>query len=178
MALVEYNPFRGLDRFFDQFAQMASGDSRLMPMDLYRDGDDFVARMDLPGVDPSSIDIDVHDNVLTVRAERKANGVKHDEHSGWVSRERSYGSFARQLSLDSSLDVSRISADYTDGELVITIPVAEEAKPQKIQVTQGQHRAVTVGDSKTDTTDAKAETSTDAKAAPEPMGPSEPEHHN
>lgn len=148
MALVEYNPFRGLDRFFDQFSQMAAGDSRLMPMDVYRDGDNYVVKMDLPGVDPKSIDIDVNDNLLTVRAERKSADVKHDEHSGWVSRERSYGSFARQLSLDSGLDVSKIGADYTDGELVITIPVAEEAKPQKIQVTQGQHQAVTVGENK------------------------------
>jgi len=99
--------------------------------------------MDLPGVDPASIDIDVNDNVLTVRAERTAQDVKHDEHSGWVSRERSYGSFARQLSLDSGLDASRISADYTNGELVITIPVADQAKPQKIQVTHGQQQVGT-----------------------------------
>ncbi|AZZ40418.1 Hsp20/alpha crystallin family protein [Acidipropionibacterium jensenii] len=143
MALVEVNPFRGLDRFFDQFAQLATGDAKLMPMDVYRDADNYVAKMDLPGVDPDSIDIDVNDNVLTVRAERTAQDVKHDEHSGWVSRERSYGSFARQLSLDSGLDASRISADYTNGELVITIPVADQAKPQKIQVTHGQQQVGT-----------------------------------
>ncbi|AZZ42931.1 Hsp20/alpha crystallin family protein [Acidipropionibacterium jensenii] len=143
MALVEVNPFRGLDRFFDQFAQLATGDAKLMPMDVYRDADNYVAKMDLPGVDPASIDIDVNDNVLTVRAERTAQDVKHDEHSGWVSRERSYGSFARQLSLDSGLDASRISADYTNGELVITIPVADQAKPQKIQVTHGQQQVGT-----------------------------------
>lgn len=143
MALVEANPFRGLDRFFDQFAQLATGDAKLMPMDVYRDADNYVAKMDLPGVDPASIDIDVNDNVLTVRAERTAQDVMHDEHSGWVSRERSYGSFARQLSLDSGLDASRISADYTNGELVITIPVADQAKPQKIQVTHGQQQVGT-----------------------------------
>lgn len=143
MALVEVNPFRGLDRFFDQFAQLATGDAKLMPMDVYRDADNYVAKMDLPGVDPASIDIDVDNNVLTVRAERKSEEVTHDEHSGWVSRERSYGSFARQLSLDSGLDAGKISADYNNGELVITIPVAEQAKPQKIQVTHGQRQVGT-----------------------------------
>lgn len=111
-------------------------------MDVYHDNDTYTVTMDLPGVDPSSIDIDVNNGVLTVNAERKAQDVKHDENSGWVSRERSYGTFARQVSLDTSLDTSNIKADYTDGELTVTIPVAEEAKPQKVQVTQGQHKAV------------------------------------
>ncbi len=162
MALVEVNPFRGLDRFFDQFAQMAAGDSKLMPMDVYRDADNYVAKMDLPGVDPASIDIDVNDNVLTVRAERTSQDVKHDEHSGWVSRERSYGSFARQLSLDTGLDASKISADYSNGELVITIPVAEQAKPQKIQVTHGQGQ---VGTGAKASVDAKDTSSADTASA-------------
>ena len=165
MALVEYNPFRGLDSFFNQFTPMAGGDQRLMPMDVYREGDTYVAKMDLPGVDPKSIDIDVNDNVLTVRAERKAADVKHDEHSGWVSRERQYGSFARQLSLDNGLDVSGISADYTDGELVVKIPVAEEAKPRKVQVSQGQHEAVTVGSGKTEKTEQTAEATKETQKA-------------
>lgn len=165
MALVEVNPFRGLDRFLDQFAQLATGDAKLMPMDVYRDADTYVAKMDLPGVDPASIDIDVDKNVLTVRAERKSEEVTHDEHSGWVSRERSYGSFARQLTLDSGLDASRISADYTNGELVITIPVAEQATPQRIQVTHGQRQVATGASTDVTTADATTASTEDDQPA-------------
>ena len=131
-----YNPFRDMDRLFNQVARAVAVDGRTMPMDLYRHGDVFTVKMDLPGVDPASIDIDVDDRVLTVRAERSAEVVDAtQEKDGWVSRERSYGTYARQISLGTGLDLGRIEATYTDGVLTLTIPVAEEAKPRKISVT-------------------------------------------
>ena len=129
-----YNPFRDLDRIFNTVTRTVASDVR-MPMDLYRDGDTFVVKMDLPGVDPKSIDIDVDDRTLTVRAERAAEKVDTAEKSGWVSRERSFGTYARQISLGSGLDLGKIEASYVDGVLTLTIPVAEEAKPRKINVT-------------------------------------------
>ncbi|MDR2975287.1 MAG: Hsp20/alpha crystallin family protein [Propionibacteriaceae bacterium] len=129
------NPFREMDRLFNQVSRTAASDSLLMPMDLYRKGDAFTVKIDLPGVDPSSIDIDVDDRTLTVRAVRAAETVDTDEEkNGWVSRERSYGTYARQISLGRGLDTSRIEAGYTDGVLTLTIPIAEEAKPRKITV--------------------------------------------
>ncbi|MCL2489561.1 MAG: Hsp20/alpha crystallin family protein [Propionibacteriaceae bacterium] len=131
-----YNPFKDLDRLFTSVSRSVS-DTR-MPMDLFRDGDTFVVKMDLPGVDPKSIDIDVDDRTLTVRAERAAEVVDDtSEKSGWVSRERSFGTYARQISLGSGLDLGKIEANYTDGVLTLTIPVAEEAKPRKIAVATG-----------------------------------------
>ncbi|MCL1841916.1 MAG: Hsp20/alpha crystallin family protein [Propionibacteriaceae bacterium] len=131
-----YNPFRDMDRLFNQVARTVANDGRSMPMDLYRNGDVFTVKMDLPGVDPASIDIDVDDRVLTVRAERAAEHVgTDDEKNGWVSRERTWGTYARQISLGSGLDLASIQANYTDGVLTLTIPVAEEAKPRKIAVT-------------------------------------------
>jgi len=131
-----YNPFHDLDRLFNQVTRAVAGDGRTIPMDLYRSGDMFTVKMDLPGVDPASIDIDVDDRVLTVRAERAAEVVDTtDEKNGWVSRERSFGTYARQISLGSGLDLGRIEAGYADGVLTLTIPVAEEAKPRKIAVT-------------------------------------------
>jgi len=107
-----------------------------MPLDLYRTNDTFVIKMDLPGVDPKSIDIDVDDRTLTVRAERAPEVVdSSDEKNGWVSRERSFGTYARQISLGTGLDLAKIEANYVDGVLTLTIPVAEEAKPRKISVT-------------------------------------------
>lgn len=104
-----------------------------MAMDLYRSGDTFTVLLDVPGVDPESIDIDVEDRTLTVRAERTAAPADVD----WISRERGSGTYARQLTLGYGLDVAKITADYTNGVLTLTIPVAEEAKPRKIQVSTG-----------------------------------------
>ena len=93
--------------------------SSVMPMDLYRDGETFIARVDLPGVDPDSIDIDVEDRTLTIRAQRPAESV---DGAKWLSRERTTGTFARQLSLGSGLALDRIQADYRDGVLTLEHP--------------------------------------------------------
>jgi len=127
-------PFREMDRLFNQVSRAVASESHVMPMDLYRNGDVFTVKIDLPGVDPASIDIDVDDRTLTVRAERAPETVSTDDNNGWVSRERSYGTYARQISLGRGLDTSKIQAAYTDGVLTLTVPVAEEAKPRKIAV--------------------------------------------
>src|SRR5699024_3211978 len=107
--------------------------SSAMPMDLYRGDDSFVAKIDLPGVDPSSIDVDVEERTLTIRAERREQeGVEQ-----WLSHERPSGTFARQLTLGYGVALDRIEAGYEDAVLPLTIPVAEEAKPRKIQVAHG-----------------------------------------
>lgn len=127
------DPFRDFERFFNQV--LRTPDTLSMPMDLHQDEDKFVARIDLPGVDPSTIDIDVEDRMLTVRAERRSEATR--EGRRWLTRERSVGTYARQLSLGRGLAVDQIDADYRDGVLTLTIPVAEEAKSRKIQVKHG-----------------------------------------
>jgi HSP20 family protein len=130
-----FDPFREVDRWFSDVARTPA--STAMPMDLYRDGDTFVTQIDLPGVDPASIDVDVDDRTLTVRAERKgATG----EDAKWLVRERPIGTFARQLTLGYGVALDKIAADYSDGVLSLRIPVAEEAKPRKIEV---QHAGTT-----------------------------------
>jgi HSP20 family protein len=127
--LMRTDPFRDLDRL----SQAASGTSArpaMMPIDAYRDQDSFVVRLDLPGVDPESIDVTVQRQVLTVQAER----TRPDPHADRIAAEVSHGLFSRQLFLGDSLDVDRLAADYTDGVLTLRIPVAERAKPRRIQV--------------------------------------------
>lgn len=126
-----FDPFREMDRFFADVQRHAS--PGVLGLDLYREGEKFVAVLDLPGVDSESIDIDVNDSVLTVRAERP--GVTGDVK--WLSHERASGTFARQLQLGRGLATDRIQADYVNGVLTLTIPVAEEAKPRKIEVSTG-----------------------------------------
>lgn len=136
---TRFDPFREMDRFFTEAQRHAS--PGVLGMDLYRTGETFVAVLDLPGVEESSIDVDVNDNVLTVRAERPdvAGEVK------WLSHERASGTFARQLQLGRGLAVDRIAADYTNGVLTLTIPVAEEAKPRKIAVNTASSPLATSG---------------------------------
>ncbi|MGA4670772.1 Hsp20/alpha crystallin family protein [Propionibacteriaceae bacterium Y1923] len=124
------NPFQEVDRLFTDLTRTPA--SVGMPMDLYRDGDNFIAEIDLPGVDPASIDVDVEDHTLTIRAERKATPVEGKR--DWLTRERPSGTFARQLTLGRRVALDRIDASYSDGVLRLTIPVAEEAKPRKVNV--------------------------------------------
>ena len=126
------DPFTEIDRLFN--AAMHAPAAPGMPLDLYKDGDKFVARVDLPGVDPATIDIDVEDRTLTISAPRPAT---EGEGLHWLTRERPAGTFARQLTLGYGLALDAIAANYEGGVLAVTIPVAEENKPRKIQVAVG-----------------------------------------
>lgn len=132
MAVV-FDPFREMDRLASQLmgSQGAARTPRWMPMDLYRSGDHYVVNIDLPGVDPGSIDVDVDGNTLTVRAQRTLRG---EEQAEWIAQERPAGSYMRQLSLGEGLDLEQIHANYENGVLSMTIPVSERARPRKIEV--------------------------------------------
>ena len=126
-----FDPFREMDRWFTDVARTPA--SAAMAMDLYRTGDSFVARVDLPGVDPASIDVDIDERTLTIRAERKPDSSEGEQR--WLLRERPVGTFARQLTLGYGVALDKIAAEYRDGVLTLTIPVADEAKPRKVSVT-------------------------------------------
>ncbi|MBO0609270.1 Hsp20/alpha crystallin family protein [Myceligenerans salitolerans] len=125
-----WDPFQEMDRLFSSFAGNAR-QSGGMPMDLFRTGDHYVLSMDLPGVDPGTIDVSVEDRTLTVRAERTQ---RSGDDAQWLVRERPTGTFARQLTVGRGLALDSISASYADGVLSLTIPVSEEARPRKIEV--------------------------------------------
>jgi HSP20 family protein len=145
MAVLRFDPFRDLDRLTEQMLGVPTGtrrSPRFMPMDLFRSGDHYVLLADLPGVDPGSIDVNVDNGTLTIRAERSARG---DETVEWVASERFTGSYMRQLSLGDGLDADRIEAAYENGVLSVTIPVAEKAKPRRIEVQAAGGPAVVAG---------------------------------
>lgn len=132
--MSRFDPFRDLDRLAERMMSTATemGQAmRAMPIDLYRTGDHWVLLCDLPGVDPGSIDVGVDGRVLTIRAQRTAR----TEDVEWLAQERPTGVFARQLTLGNGVDVEGIEASYTDGVLALTLPVAEAAKPRRIEVT-------------------------------------------
>lgn len=126
-----FDPFRELDRLAANILDTQHS-PRLMPMDLYRDGDHYVLKADLPGIDPGSVDVDVDGQLLTIRAERTPRS--NDDDVRWLAHERPVGSFLRQLTLGEGIDSSTIEATYDNGVLTVTIPVAEKAKPRKVAV--------------------------------------------
>lgn len=130
--LMRWDPFREFDRLSDQAWAGLRSRQAVMPMDAYRHDDSFVVHFDLPGVDPASIDLTVEKNVLTVTAERSWRKTEGDE---IVVNERPQGTFSRQLFLGDSLDPDGVSANYEHGVLTLTIPVAEKAKPRKVEIT-------------------------------------------
>jgi HSP20 family protein len=138
MTSLRFDPFRELDRFASE-VWGTSRSPRLMPMDAYRDGESYVLRFDLPGVEPGSIDVVAEKNTLTVRAERKPEA---GEGVQYVVAERPSGSYSRQIVVGDALNLDSVSADYANGVLTVSIPVAEQAKPRRIEVGRSDEHKV------------------------------------
>jgi HSP20 family protein len=135
-VLMRTDPFRDFDRLAQQLMGAAGTTSRpaVMPMDAWREGDTFVLEFDLPGVRPETVDIDVERNVLTIKAERPPRNGDWE----MLASERPTGLFSRQLVLGDNLDLDKIDAGYDTGVLRLRIPVAEKAKPRKIEIRTAQ----------------------------------------
>lgn len=139
--LMRTDPFREFDRLSSQVFGTPARPAA-MPIDAFRSGDSFVVELDLPGVSPDSIDVTVERNVLTVHATRERHSPEAAE---LLVSERPFGTFSRQLFLGETLDTDRLSARYSDGVLRLEIPVAEQAKPRKVEIRVGDDReALTV----------------------------------
>lgn len=138
MQALRFDPFRDLDRLAAEMFGTARTPS-LMPMDCLRTGDQFIVRFDLPGIDPDSLDVSAENQTLTVRAERTR---RDPEDASYLVSERPSGPYSRQLVLGDGLAVESIRAEYRDGVLTLTIPVAERAKPRKIEIVRGGSAAV------------------------------------
>ena len=127
--LLRFDPFRELDRVADQAWGRATNPA--IPMDAVRRGETVWISFDLPGVDPDSIDLEVERNVLSLSAERRFERQEGDD---VLAQERRQGRFTRQVLLGETLDTSQVSANYDGGVLTVTIPVAEQAKPRKVDI--------------------------------------------
>jgi HSP20 family protein len=147
MALVRLDPVRELDslqgdmnRLFDRFFEgrtaNGNGGRRWIPaMDLVETDESLVVRADLPGMSEDDIEIEIKDNVLTVSGERKAEHEEKGE--GFHRVERSFGRFARSLSLPRGIDAGQVKAQFNDGVLEIRIPKPEETKPTRVAIGKG-----------------------------------------
>lgn len=151
MLITHRSPSRDLvtlhdqmDRLFDSLftpapARAGRGDTRAWapPADIQETQNEFLVRMDLPGLDPQNVKVSVHESTLSVRGERRESHEKKD--ASWHRVERFHGIFERQFDLGATVQTDRIEANYRDGVLEIRLPKSEAAKPREIavQVKQG-----------------------------------------
>jgi HSP20 family protein len=139
---ISFDPFNRLDELRDQL--LSGGRTpQSFPMDAYRRGDDFFVHLDLPGVQPETVDITVENQIMTVTAERRFEQREGDE---FIVSERPQGRFSRQLRLGATIDTEKIAASYEDGVLTLTLPVSERARPRQIQVGRGGEDPIGTGE--------------------------------
>ncbi len=137
MSVMRFEPFADHFRAFDRLtSQLVSGRRTPMgmPMDVWQADDGYHVALDLPGIDPGSVEITCERNMLTIRAERRA---EYEEGHNVLLAERPQGSFTRQLQVGDALDTSKVAATYDNGVLMLTIPMAESAQPRRIEVQTG-----------------------------------------
>lgn len=145
MALVRFQPFvedfqalqDRINRIFqDTSMSRFAGEDALAawtPLcDIYEEGENILVKAELPGVEKNDIDVQVENNVLTLRGERKRE--KEVKSENLYRTERFYGSFTRSFTLPVSVNTEKIHAEYKDGVLHVTLPKVDEAKPRKIKV--------------------------------------------
>jgi len=140
MALVRLEPF-GLNRLFDEVLSRASGKGWdetgstvgfVPPLDIYEDQEGLSVSVDLPGIDPKSVELHVDNSVLTLKGERKQD--HEDRQENYLRVERSYGSFTRSFSLPATVDADKCMAEFKNGVLLIHLARKESAKPRQIKV--------------------------------------------
>ncbi len=167
MTGLRFDPFRDFDRLATEVFGTARTPS-LMPMDCMRAGDEFVCRFDLPGIDADSLDVSAENQTLTVRAQRTR---RDPDDCTYLVSERPSGTYSRQLVLGEGLAVDQIRAEYRDGVLTLTIPVAEQAKPRKIEIMRADNTAIGSHDGhKMISGQAQAETATERQKVPTTTG--------
>lgn len=135
--MLRFDPFSEFDALTRSLLSSQTGSSRsprFMPMDLCKIDDHYLLTADLPGVDPGSVDVNVDNGMLTISAHRTA---RSEDGAQWLTSERFFGTYRRQLALGEGIDTDAISATYENGVLTVTIPLAERAKPRKIEVAHG-----------------------------------------
>lgn len=146
MTVSGFDPFSTLDRLLSRtgYGEGGGGGRSLgLPVDVYRGGDDFIVEVDVPGIDPSKLELTVERNMLSISGERPA---RHDAEV--VLCERPHAKFSRQLYLGENLDTENVQANYENGVLTIKIPLSRQARARKIDIAGGGERAIDVGGSK------------------------------
>jgi HSP20 family protein len=159
MARIRWEPARELNAIqqemnrlfgtaFDAYGGSGNGQTerRWIPaMDLVEDGEHFVLRADLPGVNEDNVKVELEDNVLTISGERKSE--HEDRDAGYYRIERATGAFSRSLTLPEGIDPDGIQASFDRGVLEVRVPKPEERKPRRVAINVGGGQPLIEGSS-------------------------------
>ena len=145
MAVLKWDPFRDLNMLQDRMNQLFDNAGRgrrdneptatttwSPAVDIYETEGAIVVKAELPGMDRKDITLNLENNVLTLRGERRFE--KETKEENYHRIERSYGGFSRAFSIPATVNEERIQADYKDGVLKILLPKKDQAKPKQIQI--------------------------------------------
>ncbi len=157
MALIRWEPARELQTIQQEMNRLfgsafdvqagagnGAGAGRWVPaMDLVEDGDHFVLRADLPGIDEDAVSVEVEDNVLTISGNRKSE--HEDRKEGYHRIERAFGRFSRSLTLPEGIDAESIEASFKNGVLEVRVPKPEQRKPRRVAINVGERPSVLEG---------------------------------
>ena len=144
MHVMRWNPFNDMSVIQNQMNRLFESTLRgwpadtdgtsswVPPADIYETANELVVATDLPGIDPKKIDVQVENNIITIRGERRLEQKLEKENFHRV--ERTYGAFARTFTLSTAVESDKIRANYKDGVLTISLPKAEHARPKSIQI--------------------------------------------
>jgi len=132
MAIIKWEPFGELDRFFDDLHVPAWSGLGDMAVDLYEDGNNIIVEMSVSGIEPEKVDVTVEGNYLRICGRREEEKEKKGKQ--FYSKEIRRGSFERTLRLPAPVNESKVSAEYKDGVLKATLPKIEKKKAGKVKV--------------------------------------------
>jgi len=138
MAIIRWDPFREMTQVQSQLNRLVDQvwggrqESWLPAVDVFDAKEAVVLKAEVAGMDPDDIQIEVEDNVLTIKGERRFEEKVDEER--YYRVERRFGSFQRSLALPQGVKADEISAAYDDGILTVTVPKVEEEKPKRIEV--------------------------------------------
>jgi HSP20 family protein len=136
MSVTHFDPLANLRVFEDAFTRFLSEPTSNRPwspaVDIYETENDLVLKADLPEVSQKDIDVRVENQTLTIAGERKFE--KEDSTKGFHRIERAYGNFVRSFAVPNTFDTEKISAEFHNGVLTVTLPKKEAAKPRQVKV--------------------------------------------
>ena len=147
MAVVRWDPFRDLNLLQDRMNRLfedanrnwksdepASTTTWSPAVDIFETESEIVVKAEVPGMDRKDITLNLENNVLTLRGERRF--LKETKEENYHRIERSYGGFSRAFSIPATVDEEKIRADYQDGVLKIVLPKKEQLRPKQIKITE------------------------------------------
>ena len=145
MAVVKWDPFRDLisiqdrmNKLFEQTLSRSRDEEGIAAttwtpaVDIYETPETIVMKAELPGLTRDDLDIQIRENTLTLRGERRF--AKDVQEENYLRIERAYGSFQRSFTLPTTIQQENVRAVFKDGVLELTLPKAESAKPKKIAI--------------------------------------------